>query len=145
MTSAPGTSVVVFTRDLRVRDHPALVAAAAADRVVPLFVLDDVVVGAHSSVNRTAFLLDCLVDLRSNLQDLGADLVLRRGDWVDEVEQVVARHGRPTGAPQRRRQRAGAAADTPTALPAGARRGRGGRPPGHHRGAAGGDRSQQWR
>lgn len=96
MTTAPTTSVVVFTRDLRVRDHPALVAAAAADQVVPLFVLDDGVVAAHGSANRTAFLLDCLADLRSNLQDLGADLVLRRGDWVHEVEQVV----RSTGAQQ---------------------------------------------
>ena len=34
------TSVVLFTRDLRVRDHPALSAAAADGPVVPLFVVD---------------------------------------------------------------------------------------------------------
>jgi len=37
------TAVVLFTRDLRVHDNPALAAACAnADRVVPLFVLDPV-------------------------------------------------------------------------------------------------------
>jgi deoxyribodipyrimidine photolyase len=36
------TSLVLFTRDLRVHDHPALTAAAgSADQVVPLFLLDD--------------------------------------------------------------------------------------------------------
>ena len=36
------TAIVWFRRDLRVHDHPALTAAArAADRVVPVFVLDD--------------------------------------------------------------------------------------------------------
>lgn len=86
---ATSTSVVVFTRDLRVRDHPALVAAAAAERTVPLFVLDDAALGAHGSVNRTAYLLDCLADLRSSLRDRGGDLVVRRGDWVDQVVSTV--------------------------------------------------------
>ena len=58
----PGTSVVLFTRDLRTRDHPALVAGASSDRTVPLFVLDDAALAAHHSVNRSRFLLDCLHD-----------------------------------------------------------------------------------
>ena len=33
-------SVMWFRRDLRLRDNPALLAACAADEVVPLFVLD---------------------------------------------------------------------------------------------------------
>lgn len=89
MSAATGTSVVVFTRDLRVRDHPALAAAAAAGTVVPLFVFDDAVVRAHGSVNRTAYLLDCVGALRSRLRELGADLVVRRGAWVDQVTATV--------------------------------------------------------
>lgn len=89
MDESESTSVVVFTRDLRLRDHPALVAATASDRVVPLFVVDDRVVTAHGSVNRTAVLLDCLHDLRGRLRELGGDLVVRRGDWVDEVVRTV--------------------------------------------------------
>lgn len=85
----PDTSVVLFTRDLRTRDHPALVAGASCERTVPLFVLDDAALAAHHSVNRSRFLLDCLHDLRNRLRELDGDLVLRRGDWIDEVLDVV--------------------------------------------------------
>jgi deoxyribodipyrimidine photolyase len=40
--------VVLFTRDLRLHDHPALAAAVdRGERVVPLFVLDDAVLAAN--------------------------------------------------------------------------------------------------
>ena len=68
-------AVVLFTRDLRVRDHPALAAATHEHReVVPLFVLDDRLL---TSANRTAFLLDALSALRDALDGM---LVVRRGD-----------------------------------------------------------------
>jgi deoxyribodipyrimidine photo-lyase len=71
--------VVLFTRDLRVHDQPALTAAAASgDAVVPLFVLDPRLLGR--SANRDRFLLGSLVDLDRSLQRRGARLVLRRGD-----------------------------------------------------------------
>ena len=36
------TAIAWFRRDLRLHDHPALVAAlASADAVIPVFVLDD--------------------------------------------------------------------------------------------------------
>ena len=51
-------------------------------------------------------LLDCLADLTvGSCSDLGADLVLRRGDWVDEVAEVVRRRRRDAGPPERGRQR----------------------------------------
>jgi deoxyribodipyrimidine photo-lyase len=89
--SAP--AVVVFTRDLRVRDHPALVAAAAGP-VVPLFVFDDAVLGGgHAGANRPAFLLDSLHDLDGSLRRRGSGLVVRRGDWVGEVAAVAQAAG----------------------------------------------------
>lgn len=85
------THVVLFTRDLRVHDHPALTAALeCADRVVPLFVFDDAILdSSFAAPNRVAFLLSCLADLRASLHDLGGDLVLRRGDVVTEVAAMV--------------------------------------------------------
>lgn len=55
-------AVVLFTRDLRLRDQPALAAAAReAERVVPLFVLDDALLWTNCGApNRVAFLHDCL-------------------------------------------------------------------------------------
>jgi deoxyribodipyrimidine photo-lyase len=88
------TAIVLFTRDLRVHDHPPLAAAAAADRVVPLFVLDDVILGSrYASANRVGFLLESLADLRGSLRRLGADLVVRRGDPAEEVAAVAAAVG----------------------------------------------------
>jgi deoxyribodipyrimidine photo-lyase len=73
-------AVMLFTRDLRVHDQPALTAATREfEHVIPLFVLDDRLLG---SANRTAFLLESLSDLR---RALGGSLVVRRGDPVAEV------------------------------------------------------------
>jgi deoxyribodipyrimidine photo-lyase len=87
-----GPAVVVFTRDLRVHDHPALAAATrAATEVVPLFVVDPAIMtSGFNRPNRTGFLLECLQDLDGSLRDLGAGLVLRHGDWPREVAAVVA-------------------------------------------------------
>jgi deoxyribodipyrimidine photo-lyase len=81
------TAVVLFTRDLRVHDHPALEAAVTvAERVVPLFVLDDTLLGrAFACPNRVAFLLESLRDLDGTLRTLGGGLIIRRGDPVGEV------------------------------------------------------------
>lgn len=79
------TAVVLFTRDLRVVDQPALVAAAAeSSHVQPLFVLDPAQLRA-SSPNRTAFLLEALADLDRSLSHLGAPLAVRFGDAVVET------------------------------------------------------------
>jgi deoxyribodipyrimidine photo-lyase len=84
------TSVVLFTRDLRVHDHPAL-AATARGSVVPLFVIDDRL--SSRSANRTAFLLGALEDLQASLAARGASLVIRRGDAVPEAIRIARRVG----------------------------------------------------
>jgi deoxyribodipyrimidine photo-lyase len=58
------TALLWFRRDLRLADHPALLAARdAADEVVPVFVLDDVL-RRPSGPNRLAFLYRNLRDLQ---------------------------------------------------------------------------------
>ena len=87
----PETTVVLFNRDLRIRDHPALAdACRASRRVVPLFVLDErILSGSFAAPNRCAFLVDALADLRTELRRLGGDLLVRRGDVVEETMRVV--------------------------------------------------------
>ena len=86
--------VVLFTRDLRVHDNPALHAACEeCERVVPLFVLDDAVLAAFGAPNRVAFLLGALRDLDVSLGGLGAGLVVRRGDVAAEVARIAAEVG----------------------------------------------------
>ncbi|MGW5784569.1 cryptochrome/photolyase family protein [Streptomyces sp. NPDC003757] len=85
------TSVVLFTRDLRLHDHPPL--RAALDRsaaVVPLFVRDGAVDAAgFAAPNRLALLADCLRDLDAGLRDRGGRLVVRSGDLVAQVCAVA--------------------------------------------------------
>jgi deoxyribodipyrimidine photo-lyase len=82
------SSLLWYRRDLRVRDHPALRAAASKDRVVPVFCFDDRLLhGRHASGTRTQFLLQCLVDLDASLRERRSGLVIRHGP--PERELVV--------------------------------------------------------
>jgi deoxyribodipyrimidine photo-lyase len=90
------TAVVLFTRDLRVHDHPALHEACTTfDAVVPLFVEDDGIRGTRfgASRRRQAFLDDCLADLDGSLRGRGAGLVIRRGDVVAETVRLAREVG----------------------------------------------------
>jgi deoxyribodipyrimidine photo-lyase len=90
------TAVVLYTRDLRVHDHPGLVEAArSSEYVVPLFVLDDDVLD-RAGPNRLAFLVEALGDLRESLRQRGADLVIRRGDPVAETLRLCRDVGADT-------------------------------------------------
>lgn len=84
-------AVVVFTRDLRVHDNPALHAAVTgADEVVPLFVLDERIAALRfNRPNRAAFLADSLADLDRALKHRGGHLVVRRGDVAAEIARVA--------------------------------------------------------
>ena len=81
------TSIVWFRRDLRLSDHPALLAALdAADAVLPVFVLDPALLGP-AGAPRTAFLFGCLDDLAHRT---GGAFVLRSGDPAVEVPRLAA-------------------------------------------------------
>ncbi len=88
------TAIALFTRDLRVTDNPALAAAARAERTVPLFVLDEAILGSRfAAPNRVAYMREALADLDGRLKRLGARLFLRRGQVVEEAMRVAAECG----------------------------------------------------
>ena len=91
----PTRAVIWFRRDLRVADHPALLAALdAADQVVPIFVVDRTLLdGRPSGPNRRAFLHGALQSLGDDIGSRGGRLVVRQGDPV-EVVAAVAREAR---------------------------------------------------
>lgn len=83
------TAIVLFTRDLRVHDNPALAGACArARQVVPLFVVDPALTVPP---NRARFLADSVAALRAELRERGGDLVVREGDPVAEVIRLATR------------------------------------------------------
>ncbi|MCW2902687.1 MAG: deoxyribodipyrimidine photolyase [Streptosporangiaceae bacterium] len=87
------TAIALFTRDLRVRDNAVLTAAACSSgEVVPLFVLDEGILGGKfNRPNRARFLAESLADLDESLRRLGSGLVVRRGDVVTEVLALARR------------------------------------------------------
>ena len=91
----PGrTAVVLFTRDLRVTDNPALWAASRAERTVPLFVLDEAILGSRfAAPNRVAYMREALLDLDGRLKAIDARLFLRRGQVVEEAIGVARECG----------------------------------------------------
>ncbi|QEC47690.1 deoxyribodipyrimidine photo-lyase [Baekduia soli] len=88
-------AVLWFRRDLRVHDHPALVQALDEhDRIVPLYVLDDALLGGrYASPSRTAFMLGCLRALDQELAQRGSGLVVRHGRPEDEVPALARELG----------------------------------------------------
>jgi deoxyribodipyrimidine photo-lyase len=89
------TELVWFRRDLRVHDHPALVAALErGGPVVPVFCIDDRLLrGRHASGPRVRFMLECLADLRRALSARGSGLVVVRGRPEAELARVAAALG----------------------------------------------------
>jgi deoxyribodipyrimidine photo-lyase len=83
------TSLLWFRRDLRIGDHPALIAArddAGPDgSVLPVFVLDPRI-WEPAGAPRRQFLLDCLTALD---EDLGGALVVRHGDPATVIPALV--------------------------------------------------------
>jgi len=79
-------SVLWFRRDLRLADHPALGAAAAAGEVVPLFVVDPLFT-ANAGAPRRAYMAAAL---RALDEEMGGALVYRHGDPADVVPAFAA-------------------------------------------------------
>ncbi|GDY30144.1 cryptochrome/photolyase family protein [Gandjariella thermophila] len=86
----PLAALLWFRRDLRLGDHPALLAAAErASRVLALFVLDPALL-RPAGAPRIAFLFRCLRALR---EQLGGRLLVVRGNPERVVPAVAAELG----------------------------------------------------
>ncbi|MFG1908645.1 cryptochrome/photolyase family protein [Kribbella sp. NPDC048928] len=79
------TTVMWFRRDLRLGDNPALLEAAAAGRVVGLFVLDPLLWERSGDPRREHL----AASLRSLSASMGGRLVVRRGDPATVVPAVA--------------------------------------------------------
>lgn len=85
--------IIWFRNDLRIHDHPAL-AAAEAEQVIPVFIVDTrLTAGPSASDNRNQFLLQCLAALRQSLQHIGADLVVRQGSPETVLSELAEAYG----------------------------------------------------
>src|SRR5258708_32762178 len=95
----PDSVIHWFRRDVRPDDNTALDAALrSGDPVLPVFVLDEAIVGSQSQSRaiepwRLAFLAAALKDLAAELHSRGSRLVVRRGDAARELNHVAEESG----------------------------------------------------
>lgn len=81
-------------RDLRLADNPSLHTALERGQVIPLFIIDPRLTGV--STRRTAFLFEGLRQLDSALKTRGSYLVLRSGEPLEVLRQLMQQSGAKT-------------------------------------------------
>jgi deoxyribodipyrimidine photo-lyase len=96
MMSRP-LQIVWFKRDLRVVDHEPLTRAAAAGPVLPLYIVEPGLWRQPDMAGRHwSFVADALWPLREALARLGQPLIVRRGEAVAVLGELIDRY--PVGA-----------------------------------------------
>lgn len=87
-------TVVWFRRDLRISDHEPLHRAARRGLVIPVFVFDRaLLLHPETGSGRVRFMLSCLASLDRDLKSRGGRLILRAGDPVEVLPQLVKETG----------------------------------------------------
>ncbi|MFK7874660.1 MAG: deoxyribodipyrimidine photo-lyase [Paracoccaceae bacterium] len=84
-------TLVWFRRDLRVTDHPALTAACTAGPVIPVFICDDSVTALGAAPKWR--LQIGLEQFAKSLQSRGNQLILRKGDALHVLQELIAQTG----------------------------------------------------
>lgn len=96
-------AIVWFRQDLRLHDNEALLSALReADEVIPVYVFDDRTFKGttrkygfpKTGKFRAKFIIECVEDLRRNLQNLGSELIVRTG-ITEDILYELARQVRP--------------------------------------------------
>lgn len=82
-------SLVLFRRDLRLSDNPALDAAAAAGNVLPVFIFDENDPHFYGAAQRWA-LHHSLEALARAVRQAGGRLILRRGQMASALRQLAS-------------------------------------------------------
>jgi deoxyribodipyrimidine photo-lyase len=97
MTILAPPQIIWFRQDLRLTDQPAVRAAAAAGPIIPVYILDDAAPGdwAMGSASRW-WLHHSLASLDKDLRKKNVQLILRRGDAVQILQQLAAETGAST-------------------------------------------------
>lgn len=83
-------TIVWFRRDLRIADHAPIYRAALRGAVIPVFVFDRALLH-HPEISpaRVEFLLQALVALDRELGDRGGRLIIRSGDPVEVLPNLI--------------------------------------------------------
>ncbi|KAK4766595.1 hypothetical protein SAY87_008237 [Trapa incisa] len=84
-----GVAILWFKHDLRLEDHPGLVAAARYRSLVPLYIFDNRLLSRYSKAMLDS-LLFTLKELKDSLTELGSELMIRVGK-IDKILPELAK------------------------------------------------------
>ena len=88
--SQPKTSIIWFRRDLRINDHPALLAAIeSSEQIIPLFILDKKQID-EAGAKLSAYMSQ---SLRKLDESLGNKLHIIEGDQVEVLTTLIKKYG----------------------------------------------------
>lgn len=93
-----GAAVLWYKNDLRVDDHPGLIAASQHQMVVPLYVFDHRIL-RHFNEEMLELLLFAVQDLRNSLKEMGSDLMIRSGRTESVIQDLVKEDWNRSGLP----------------------------------------------
>ncbi|CAL5367006.1 unnamed protein product [Camellia sinensis] len=83
-----GAALLWFKHDLRIHDHPGLLAASKYRTLVPFYVFDCRILSRFSD-EMLELLIFAIEDLRKSLKDQGSDLVIRFGTAENVIQELV--------------------------------------------------------
>lgn len=90
VTGENSTAILWFKQDLRVDDHPGLLAVSKYRAVVPLYVFDHRILSRYSD-EMLELVVFALEDLRQFLKEKGSNLMFRFGNAESVLQELVTK------------------------------------------------------
>ena len=82
-------NVIWFKRDLRVWDNEAFTKACESGPVIPLYIFEPELWSQNDlSYRHYQFLIECLDDLKYDIEKLGQELVIRSGNVLEIFQDI---------------------------------------------------------
>ena len=82
-------NIVWFKRDLRIWDNEVFTNACENGPIIPLYIVEPELWSQDDlSYRHYQFLMECLDDLTADVQKLGQELIIRKGDALEILKEI---------------------------------------------------------
>ena len=87
-------NIIWFKRDLRIWDNEAFTYACEKGPIIPLYIVEPELWSQNDlSYRHYQFLMECLDDLNIDIQKLGQELIIRKGDALEILKEINKEYG----------------------------------------------------
>ena len=82
-------NIIWFKRDLRIWDNEVFTSACENGPTIPLYIIEPELWSQDDlSYRHYQFLIECLDDLKADIQKLGQELIIRKGDALEILKEI---------------------------------------------------------